>query len=477
MKRDSNSLTMAQFDRATGAVLGMAVGNALGAGYAFEPRPRPDDVHLRGGGLGSYAAGEWVDDMAMAIPILRVVAAGADLTSAEAQDEVVAGWVQWRATTTDVAPAIAAVLDDYDADRGAASVLQAALAGYAQAPAGSPGNASLMRTTPVVLGYLHDPDELARASRLYSELTHAHPEAGDACVLWNQAQRHAILHGEFDLVVGLPWIPAERQALWARVITQAEVGMPEDFAVRNGWVSQVVQTAWSAITHCEVPGPEHVEAALRMTVAAGGDTATVAAVAGGLLGARWGVSALPLQWRRRVFGWPGYRDGDLQRDVFNALSSQPWPAGVGSGPGVVVPLPADAGVLLGDVAGLQQLTPEVDAVVSLCRLGSDGRLLPAWVADEAHVSVWLRDSPVAADNPNLDLVARDAVDMIARFREQGRTVFVHCNDAASRTPFIAALYSATRDGSKAMTAFQDLADVLPHIRPNPAFERCLSQYG
>lgn len=254
MKRD-NALSMAQFDRATGAVVGMAVGNALGAGYAFEPRPRPDDVHLRGGGLGSYAAGEWVDDTAMAIPILRVLAAGGDLTSAEAQNEVVAGWVQWRATTADVAPVIAAVLDDYDPDRGAASVLQAALARYAQAPAGSPGNASLMRTTPVVLGYLHDPDELARASRLYSELTHAHPEAGDACVLWNQAQRHAILHGEFDLVVGLPWIPVERQSLWARVITQAEVGMPEDFAVRNGWVSQVVQTAWSAITHCEVPVP------------------------------------------------------------------------------------------------------------------------------------------------------------------------------------------------------------------------------
>lgn len=475
MTRADSALTQAQIDRATGAVCGMAVGNALGAGYAFEPRPRPDDVQLRGGGLGSYAAGEWVDDTAMAIPILRVLAAGGDLSSAQAQDEVVAGWVQWRATTADVAPIIASVLDAYDRDRGARSVLQAALASYAQAPAGSAGNASLMRTTPIVLGYLADPEGLAQASRLYSELTHAHPEAGDACVLWNQAQRHAILYGEFDLVVGLPWIPAERQAMWARGITQAEVGMPEDFAVRNGWVSQVVQTAWSAITHCEAPGPEHLEAALRMTVAAGGDTATVAAVAGGLLGARWGVSALPLEWRRCVFGWPAYRDGDLQRDVYAALSAGPWDDDI-TGPGVVVPLPADAGVLLGDLAGLQSLSPDVDAVVSLCRGGSDGRLIPAWVAPDNHASVWLRDSPVAQDNPNLELVVRDTVDMIVRMREQGRTVYVHCDDAASRTPFIAALYSAALNSSSAMAAYQDVAEVLPRISPNPVFEGFLSQY-
>ena len=38
---------------------------------------------------------------------------------------------------------------------------------------------------------------------------------------------------------------------------------------------------------------------------------TVAAIAGGLLGARWGASAIPPQWRSRVNGWPGLRADDL----------------------------------------------------------------------------------------------------------------------------------------------------------------------
>ena len=36
----------------------------------------------------------------------------------------------------------------------------------------------------------------------------------------------------------------------------------------------------------------------------GDDTDTVAAIAGGLLGARWGAKAIPDEWRFAVHGWP-----------------------------------------------------------------------------------------------------------------------------------------------------------------------------
>ena len=44
---------------------------------------------------------------------------------------------------------------------------------------------------------------------------------------------------------------------------------------------------------------------------ASGDTDTVAAIAGGLLGARWGASAAPLARQRILHGWPGLRGRDL----------------------------------------------------------------------------------------------------------------------------------------------------------------------
>lgn len=46
-------------------------------------------------------------------------------------------------------------------------------------------------------------------------------------------------------------------------------------------------------------------------VRGGRDTDTVAAIAGGLLRAVHGASAVPAAWRRVLHGWPGLRSRDL----------------------------------------------------------------------------------------------------------------------------------------------------------------------
>jgi ADP-ribosylglycohydrolase len=53
--------------------------------------------------------------------------------------------------------------------------------------------------------------------------------------------------------------------------------------------------------------PDGLAAAVR----AGDDTDTVAAIAGALLGARHGASAVPAAWRSTVHGWPGLTADDL----------------------------------------------------------------------------------------------------------------------------------------------------------------------
>ena len=80
------------------------------------------------------------------------------------------------------------------------------------------GNGSLMRTAPLALAYLDDEAALVEAARAVSELTHWDPEAGDACVLWSLAIRHAILTGQLDARIGLQHIPSEpRSPLLASV--------------------------------------------------------------------------------------------------------------------------------------------------------------------------------------------------------------------------------------------------------------------
>lgn len=176
----------------------------------------------------------------------------------------------------------------------------------------SAGNGSLMRTGPVALGYLGDGQEQAHAdaARRVSELTHFETDAGDACVIWSLAIRHAIRTGTYDLRTAIDALPAERRARWHEFIDVAERTQPRDIPGSNGWVVAAMQAAWSAIHHAELAG-EGLQQTLERAVRCGNDTDTVAAIAGSLAGAKRGGSAVPELWRRELHGWPGLRADDL----------------------------------------------------------------------------------------------------------------------------------------------------------------------
>ena len=90
------TLTAAQRDRACGALLGVAAGDALGAGYEFGPPLALDaPVDMIGGGLGPFKPGEWTDDTSMAIAIAEIAATGADLRDEAALDYIVDRWHWW----------------------------------------------------------------------------------------------------------------------------------------------------------------------------------------------------------------------------------------------------------------------------------------------------------------------------------------------------------------------------------------------
>ncbi len=299
-------LTCAQRDRACGVLLATAAGDALGAGYEFGP-PLPDDelVTMRGGGGCNWAPGEWTDDTAMAIAIAEVAATGADLRSVDAQDRIVARWVGWSRTAPDVGIQTSQVLGQV-LDGGVSGAAAAALAASAdlhERTGHTAGNGSLMRTAPVALAYLDDPDGLVEAAMAVSALTHFDQSAGQACVLWCLAIRHAVLTGEPDARAGLAYLPARTVDVWAARLVEAEKSRPGDFS-RNGWVVEALQAAWCAIATAAAPIPgddpkavprmaSHLRLALESAVRGGRDADTVAAIAGGLVGAAYGASAGP----------------------------------------------------------------------------------------------------------------------------------------------------------------------------------------
>jgi ADP-ribosyl-[dinitrogen reductase] hydrolase len=311
-------------DRAAGALLGLAIGDALGAGYEFASAPFRGSAEMIGGGLGDFAPGEWTDDTSMAVCIAEVTATGA-----VGLEAIAARFLDWyESGPADVGNLTRAVLGS---STNAADVPVRAAARFETHPGSCAGNGALMRTSPVALAHLGDDRAIVDAAQAVSALTHADPVSGEACALWciaiDRAVREARLDGVRD---GLSFLPADRAAYWDDKLTEAETREPETFH-DNAYVVTALQAAYAAVVATPVaddsPG-DHLQDALHRVIGIGHDTDTTAAIAGQLLGARWGASAIPSRWTRILHGWPGLRAQDLvQLAVLTARGGEPDRAG------------------------------------------------------------------------------------------------------------------------------------------------------
>ncbi len=465
------TLTPAQVDRACGTLLASAVGDALGAGYEFGSAPYAGWPEMIGGGLGGFDPGEWTDDTAQAVAIARVAATGADLRTAESLDAIADGFGAWfSAHPPDVGIQTAAVLRA-SGPRASAATMTAAAKQVHDRTGRSAGNGSLMRTAPVALAHLHDPRALVEAAMAVSALTHHDPLAGEGAALWCLMIRHAVLHGELPAPDDVVPLLGRTTTDWRSILGEAEVRPPSAFS-QNGWVVGALQAAWSAIVHTETPDVmpcRHLQDSLATAIGIGHDTDTVAAIAGALLGARWGVSAVPLAWQEKLHGWGAPNRAALVRmATLAAGGGRPdragWPSceRVGydghGGASTYVAHPLVDRVWIGGALPLDALPDEIDAVVSLCRVGTTQ--VPE--RGVSHV-VRLLDT-VAEDNLNVEFAIDDAARTVTELCGQGKSVYLHCVAANSRTPTVAARV-AMLAGHSLDESLSAVVASLPSARP------------
>ncbi|MBU6214142.1 MAG: ADP-ribosylglycohydrolase family protein, partial [Actinomycetales bacterium] len=456
--RDDN-----RFDRIAGTFIGLACGDALGAGYEFGPPiPYGTEVSMRGGGPFNWPAGHWTDDTDMAVAIAFAAIEHGGLASEAAMDSVVRRWVEWVETAPDVGAQTRAVLTAVAATPTAAAARAAAARHHSNNGGMSAGNGSLMRTAPVALAFLDDLDAMWAAAQEISALTHHDPEAGEACALWCHAIAHAMHEGDYaGMHAGLERLPTHRRDHWAALIAEAETSQPWRFH-RNGWVRHAFQAAWCAVASTpEQPlRPElHIfpaqsaAIAIERAVRAGYDTDTVAAIAGSLVGARWGLSGLPTSWTRRIHSGEGLRANHLQqlalqvarREAGGAWRQAPDISGWTMA-GVTGRVASQPSLHLFGQQALRDADLAAASVVSLSRVGV------AEVADAAaHVPVFVIDSADEGLNPNLHFslwdVARTLSELLAETdKSEGSRVILHCVQAQNRTPTFAVAYLVTQCG-------------------------------
>ena len=85
------------------------------------------------------------------------------------------------------------------------------------------------------------------------------------------------------------------------------------------------------------------------------------------------------------------------------------------------------------------------------------------------IEVRLIDNERPDQNPHLGFVLHDTVSLLEQLRSEGRTVLLHCVQAQSRTPTVAALYGARLRGVPASEALAAVQRALPRSYPNSAF--------
>ncbi len=322
--------------RARGAMVGLAVGDALGTTLEFSRPQAPKFPELAtgphrdivGGGPFHVAPGQVTDDTHMATCLATSLMAkqGFDV------DDVAARYVAWTKHAFDIGNQTAAALRAWGPGKSPIACGRAVWEAQGRQPA---GNGSLMRTAPIGRFNWDSPGERRRASMLDSAITHFDPRCQLACAVFNTAVATAITDNGSGSAIYLA-VLNEIKAATNQLATdypdlQTEIAKAHDAIAEDvelagkddpqlygpelhlhqqaGFVRVAFRLAFWELFHAPTIAEALIDVANR-----GGDADTNAAITGALCGAVAAEDEIPDNWRRRVLD-------ALQNDPSHPLAS------------------------------------------------------------------------------------------------------------------------------------------------------------
>ncbi|MBO9539715.1 ADP-ribosylglycohydrolase family protein [bacterium] len=306
--------------RFLGALLGLAVGDALGTTVEFQTPGRFEPVvDMVGGGPFRLAPGQWTDDTSMALCLAESLIE--DGFQPESQMKRYLRWYRegYLSSTGrcfDIGVTVREALEAFES------------AGNPVAGSTDPrkaGNGSLMRLAPLPLFLYQDPATAIHLAGESSRVTHGATTAVDACRFFSGLLIGALKgYGKEDLLAPVfspidGYYQAHPLCAEIATIAQGSFKRKQPPEIRGtGYVVESLEAALWAFDRAE-----SFEDTVLLAVNLGHDADTTAAIAGQLAGAYYGVEAIPSRWRDRLamrevierLAWDLYRRGLEDHDL------------------------------------------------------------------------------------------------------------------------------------------------------------------
>ncbi len=265
-------------DRALGAYLGFAVGDALGATVEFMTASEiaaryGNHCRIVGGGWLKLDPGQVTDDTEMSLCV------GNAIIAADGWDVhgVCEGFSQWlRGVPADVGNTCRRGIRRYILDGSVTTPFNE----------GDAGNGACMRNLPVALATLNDPAAFRDWTLEQCHTTHNHPLSDDAALALGRMVQRLVKGG------GVSDCREEAQAL---IATHPQFRFDRYNGLCTAYIVDTIRT----VLHFYFL-TDSVRTCVIETVNVGGDADTAGALAGMLSGATYGAELIPASWLRTL---------------------------------------------------------------------------------------------------------------------------------------------------------------------------------
>jgi ADP-ribosyl-[dinitrogen reductase] hydrolase len=285
-------------DRYVGALLGLAVGDALGTTLEFKaPGTFTPITDMIGGGPFNLSPGQWTDDTSMAMCLAESLLERKGFDAEDQMRRYVRWWREgyWSST--------GACFDIGDTVRASLSAFERTGNPFSGPTSETTaGNGSLMRLAPVPLYFAADPELAIRMAGESSRTTHGARAAVDACRYFAGLLVGALAGMPKHVILGRMYSPVPE--FWRRerlhpavaVVSAGSFHMKSPPAIRGtGYVVDCLEAAlWAFST------TEDFRSGALAAVNLGDDADTTGAVYGQLAGAYYGAGGIPAEWLERV---------------------------------------------------------------------------------------------------------------------------------------------------------------------------------